>query len=135
MIRTLVMNEFTTFYVFFTLLQKVLITFLVQVNDLINSTRNLLFIFRCCKIDDRFLNVGDCQRSDPCNPNLCFQKNMECVPTRKVCLSPWNTCQQYKCEARELGRKFSLDKHCQDTIKVISLEFLLKISLGHRSCR
>lgn len=122
MIRTLVMNEFTVFQVFLHYLKNIMISFLVQVNDLLNSTRNLLFICRCCKIDDRFLNVGDCQRIDPCNPNLCFQKNMECVPTRKVCLSPWSTCQQYKCKARKQERKFSLDSQCQHTVKVMTLE-------------
>ena len=120
MIRKLVVNEFTTFHLSLHYLKNVMKTPYVHVNDLINSTRNPVFIYRCYKIDDRFLNVGDCQRIDPCNPYPCSQKDMECVPTRKVCLSPWNTCQQYKCKVRELGRKFPLDTKCQHTVKVMT---------------
>ena len=69
-------------------------------------------------MDDRLLSVGDCQTIDPCNPDPCSKKNLQCVPTRHVCLSPWETCQQYTCKVRVKDEHLLLETTCKHNDKV-----------------
>lgn len=57
---------------------------------------------KCCHVDDRTLDVGDCQQTDPCVPNPC-PKDLKCMPSKHVCLSPWTACPQYTCHLRHVS--------------------------------
>lgn len=55
---------------------------------------------KCGNVEDKELNVGDCQAVNPCDLNPCA-RDYECVPKRSVCLAtfklPASTCQQFRC--------------------------------------
>lgn len=75
---------------------------------------------KCSNISDVDLQVGDCRATHPCDSNPC-QSGTECIPYRRVCLSPASQCQQYVCAAKSTTYRRYLAANAECSISSVKV--------------
>ena len=75
---------------------------------------------KCSNISDVDLQVGDCRATHPCDSNPC-PSSTECIPYRRVCLSPASQCQQYVCAAKSTTYRRYLAANAECSISAVKV--------------